>query len=74
MYTLIENFCLGTRRLELFGRPHCLKRGWVTVGEFDPSDESLREKGASFWDKDQWQAKSRAVETGKALVPSTPGV
>ncbi|KAJ8690539.1 regulatory protein [Pleurotus ostreatus] len=32
MYTLIENFCLGTRRLELFGRvPTSFRRGWVTV-------------------------------------------
>lgn len=32
MYTLIENFCLGLRRLEIFGRAHSsLRRGWVTV-------------------------------------------
>ncbi|KAJ8463522.1 hypothetical protein ONZ45_g17552 [Pleurotus djamor] len=32
MYTLIENFCLGTRRLEVFGRvPTSFRRGWVTV-------------------------------------------
>lgn len=31
MYTLIENFCLGTRRLEVFGRISSLRRGWVTV-------------------------------------------
>ncbi|TFK29063.1 MT-A70-domain-containing protein [Coprinopsis marcescibilis] len=31
MYTLIENFCLGLRRLEIFGRPSSLRRGWVTV-------------------------------------------
>ncbi|KIM41900.1 hypothetical protein M413DRAFT_71486, partial [Hebeloma cylindrosporum] len=31
MYTLIENFCLGTRRLEVFGKLSSLRRGWVTV-------------------------------------------
>ncbi|KAF9554800.1 MT-A70-domain-containing protein, partial [Agrocybe pediades] len=31
MYTLIENFCLGMRRLEIFGRLSSLRRGWVTV-------------------------------------------
>ncbi|KAF8875719.1 MT-A70-domain-containing protein, partial [Gymnopilus junonius] len=31
MYTLIENFCLGLRRLEIFGRLSSLRRGWVTV-------------------------------------------
>ena len=31
MYTLVENFCLGTRRLEIFGRARSVRRGWVTV-------------------------------------------
>ena len=31
MYTLIENFCLGLRRLELFARARSLRRGWVSV-------------------------------------------
>ena len=38
MYTLIENFCLGLRRLEVFGRPSSLRRGWVTV--LAPGQES----------------------------------
>jgi len=74
MYTLIENFCLGTRRLELFGRPHSLRRGWVTVGDFDPSEDFLREKGAALWDRDQWQNACKTHETGKALVPNTPDI
>jgi N6-adenosine-specific RNA methylase IME4 len=32
MMDLVENFCLGTRRLELFGRNRNLRRGWLTVG------------------------------------------
>ncbi|CAD6974166.1 unnamed protein product [Tilletia controversa] len=32
MYSLIENFCSGTRRLELFGTNRNLRRGWLTVG------------------------------------------
>jgi hypothetical protein len=32
LYTLIENFCLGTRRLELFGSPTHSRRGWVAAG------------------------------------------
>ncbi|KIP10153.1 hypothetical protein PHLGIDRAFT_39604, partial [Phlebiopsis gigantea 11061_1 CR5-6] len=31
MYTLIENFCLGLRRLELFSRARTLRRGWVSA-------------------------------------------
>lgn len=32
LHNLIENFCLGTRRIELFGRNRNLRRGWLTVG------------------------------------------
>lgn len=32
LHSLIENFCLGTRRLHLYGSPHSLRRGWLTVG------------------------------------------
>lgn len=57
---MIENFCLGTRRLHLFGSPHSLRRGWLTVGEnLLPLSEGLREiEGeetkwtAVPWDKD----------------------
>jgi hypothetical protein len=37
MYNLIENFCLGMRRLEIFGKHTSLRRGWVTV--FGPGQE-----------------------------------
>ncbi|KAI0060117.1 MT-A70-domain-containing protein [Artomyces pyxidatus] len=40
MYTLIENFCLGVRRLELFGRARTVRRGWVTALA-DGEDERL---------------------------------
>ncbi|PWN20931.1 MT-A70-domain-containing protein [Microstroma glucosiphilum] len=32
LYTIIENFCLGTRRVELFGTNRNLRRGWLTIG------------------------------------------
>lgn len=32
LYTIAENFCLGTRRLELFGTNRNIRRGWLTVG------------------------------------------
>lgn len=41
MYALIESFCLGARRLEIFGRrraAHPLRRGWVTVLLDDDGD------------------------------------
>eukprot|EP00878_Enallax_costatus_P021350 GHUV01022599.1.p1 GENE.GHUV01022599.1~~GHUV01022599.1.p1 ORF type:complete len:485 (+),score=113.06 GHUV01022599.1:720-2174(+) len=33
LYEIIERFCNGRRRLELFGEDHNLWEGWVTVGK-----------------------------------------
>jgi len=33
MYEMIERFCLGRRRLELFGEDHNIRRGWLTLGD-----------------------------------------
>ncbi|WFD21652.1 mRNA (2'-O-methyladenosine-N(6)-)-methyltransferase [Malassezia equina] len=32
LYEVIERFCLGTRRLELFGTNRNIRRGWLTIG------------------------------------------
>ena len=83
-YTLIENFCLGTRRLEIFGRARSsLRRGWVTVladGEHEHVPELARDRapcipdGARPWDKDGWEEIGRklaALGGGKCVVPNT---
>lgn len=86
MYTLIENFCLGTRRLELFGRARSsLRRGWVTVlmegdearvrGEMAP-DIDVSEQAAGLWEREGWEAGIRelAGSEGRPVVPSTPEI
>ena len=32
LYDLIERYCVGRRRLELFGSEHNLRPGWLTLG------------------------------------------
>ena len=32
IFHIIEHFCLGTRRLHVFGNDNTIRRGWVTVG------------------------------------------
>ena len=84
MYTLVENFCLGTRRLEIFGRARSsLRRGWVTVlaeGEHEHIPELARDRapcvpdGARPWEKDGWEESIRklaALGGGKCVVPNT---
>lgn len=59
LYNIAENFCLGTRRLELFGRNRNLRRGWLTVGlEVGSEAEDWREGQAPLQD-------IRAVEQAK---------
>ncbi|KAG2143861.1 MT-A70-domain-containing protein [Suillus cothurnatus] len=81
MYTLIENFCLGTRRLELFGRARSsLRRGWVTVltasdgakvGEHARTAEG---DVVHLWNKDSWEEATRHLASlagGKCVVPNS---
>ncbi|KAI0668886.1 MT-A70-domain-containing protein [Trametes maxima] len=83
MYTLIENFCLGLRRLELFGRARTARRGWVTVlaeGEEERIEEGmslddLGTDGAMRWNKDRWDARLKELASGgKPVVPVTPEI
>ena len=86
MYTLIENFCLGLRRLEIFGRARTLRRGWVTAlaeGEeeriedgmcIDADENNEGEDNAAPWDREAWENKVKELSNGgKAVVPMTPG-
>ena len=36
LYDIVERFCLGRRRLELFGRETNLRPGWLTIGKEVP--------------------------------------
>jgi len=33
LYEIIERFCLGRRRIELFGEDHNIRAGWLTLGK-----------------------------------------
>jgi mRNA (2'-O-methyladenosine-N6-)-methyltransferase len=32
LYEIIERFCLGRKKLELFGEIHNIREGWLTIG------------------------------------------
>ena len=84
MHQLIENFCLGTRRLEIFGRQHSLRRGWVTVTaeslELSPEQLKVWERegnyaaGAVPFEREKWEKsikESAQATSGKCVVPNT---
>ncbi|KAL0579380.1 regulatory protein [Marasmius crinis-equi] len=90
MYTLIENFCLGTRRLEIFGRTSSsLRRGWVTALSQIEEEDFHREKGSdatlyvdgeeggevSRWDREKWDAGIKEIANGgKPVVPMSSDI
>ena len=83
MYSLIENFCLGIRRLEIFGRPSSLRRGWVTVlgdAHLPFRDGAICVEGeeggiATEWIQESWEEGIKELsQTGKAVVPMTPEI
>lgn len=61
LYNIIENFCAGRRRIELFGKESNLRRGWVTVGD-NVSEEVLRK---NIFNKEQYE---KWLKTAKKKV------
>lgn len=75
MYSLIENFCLGFRRLEIFGRPSSLRRGWVTVGDIDDAAYELEKVNGKAWDREWYDADIKAnAHNGRFVVANSPGM
>jgi len=76
LYSLIENFCLGMRRLEVFGRSSSLRRGWVTVGDIDDAAFELEKVGGKVWEKEAYEeelGKLKDAATVKYVVATSPG-
>ncbi|GAA5993557.1 hypothetical protein JCM10908_000110 [Rhodotorula pacifica] len=48
LQSLIENFCLGTRRLHLYGSPHSLRRGWLTLSSPSSSTRTTARDRPTF--------------------------
>lgn len=44
LFNIIENFCMGRRRLEIFGSDASMRPGWLTIGDsvtsstYDPKE------------------------------------
>ncbi|KAJ3067960.1 N6-adenosine-methyltransferase subunit mettl14 [Podochytrium sp. JEL0797] len=69
LYTIIENFCLGKRRLELFGRDGNVRDGWVTVGAGLSGSNFDREEYGRWFRNAAVVPFSQEIET---LRPKSP--
>ena len=52
LYQIIERFCLGRKRIELFGMDHNIRKGWLTLGKAITS---------SNFDKEEYEKMFRDV-------------
>ena len=69
IYQIIERFCLGRKRLELFGGPTCIRSGWLTVGN-DLYDTNYDAKLYSSWfENDRYLGSTNEIEN---LRPKSP--
>jgi len=78
LYDMIERFCMGRKRLELFGCQHNLRPGWLTVGNdaggipknsnFDPAMYNALFSNASA-NTPRYVASTSEIET---LRPKSP--
>jgi len=66
IYHIAENFCLGRRRLELFGDDRSIRPGWVTVGPELTSSNFTKAFPEYF--------KGEAGSANDPLVGSTPEI
>ncbi|KAJ3031018.1 N6-adenosine-methyltransferase subunit mettl14, partial [Rhizophlyctis rosea] len=50
LYYIVEHFCLGRRRLELFGEDHNIRPGWVTLGSQISTSNFNPQRYASYFE------------------------
>jgi N6-adenosine-specific RNA methylase IME4 len=65
---VVENFCLGNRRLHIGGSSKSLRAGWLTISQDLDSSEMA---AARAYDKDQ--VDSFFMDSANQVVPNTPG-
>ncbi|KAJ9531964.1 hypothetical protein QJQ45_003668 [Haematococcus lacustris] len=78
LYEIIERFCLGKRRLELFGEEHNIRDGWVTVGLNLPASNFRPDVYASHFRMANGQPYVENVTGGRVprgapfIIPTPP--
>jgi mRNA (2'-O-methyladenosine-N6-)-methyltransferase len=69
IFHIIEHFCLGKRRLHLFGRDSTLRPGWLTIGPQLTNDNFNADLYASYFEKITTTGCTERIES---LRPKSP--
>lgn len=73
LYRIIERFCLGRKRLELFGEDHNIRNGWLTLGKNISSSNFDIEKYNNWFVGEGMYPEIQSYEGGR-YVGCTPEV
>ena len=76
LYTIIEHFAQGRRRLELFGEDHNIRPGWLTLGgALTSSNFDAKAYGEQVGLSAQWTgAQGQALPGAPWLMGTTPEI
>ncbi|SJX63225.1 related to IME4-positive transcription factor for IME2 [Sporisorium reilianum f. sp. reilianum] len=76
LYSIIERLCPGGRKVELFGRKHNIRRGWLTLGNQLKSDHvldpALQQRLDAFRTARQQHYAAPPRPTGPTAYGATP--
>lgn len=72
IFHMIEHFCLGRRRLHLFGRDSTIRPGWLTVSPDLTSSNFDPEILSSYFNKDALGHLTGCTEEIERLRPKSP--
>ncbi len=72
IFHIIEHFCLGKRRLYLFGRDSTIRPGWLTVGPELTESSFDKEVLARLFEQDPSSNFTGSSERIEMLRPKTP--
>lgn len=69
MFRIIEHFCLGSRRLHIFGRDTTIRPGWLTIGPMLTMSNFDKALHKSYFDKGLTTGCTERIEN---LRPKSP--
>ena len=72
IFKIIEHFCLGRRRLHIFGNDHTVRPGWVTVGPDLTSSNYSSEQYHTYFSSAPEEFLVGSTETIEQLRPKSP--
>ncbi|XP_064473231.1 N6-adenosine-methyltransferase non-catalytic subunit-like [Ornithodoros turicata] len=72
IFHIIEHFCLGRRRLHVFGRDTCIRPGWLTLGPDLTNSNFSSEVYNSYFNKAANDYLTGCTERIEALRPKSP--